>query len=401
MLQKTLLALALATSVFAVGCGGGSSGSSSGGSGGGGTTDSRSEVSGPLDAVQTPVSEQVIAPLADAAAGTPLEPVIACVDELVVSDTIDVLDVVANGLQDGAASADLEAALTGSAADLQAQLGDIVINLQGLIAALAGSGGCDGTGAGFSAGALDGTPLEPLGDALAPALALVEGDLDGGALSFGDLAGLYDLLNQALQSGLSQLPPEAQNAPVVGGALSLVGQALNDVGLTLDAASAALLTQDPAATAAALGTTLNNLLSGLLLDVVPINELEAAAGQDGALSDPIVQAIDTLTAALSGDVTEFDPTGLATLLEGGIGDVLAPLTDAASGSDPTVVLTELLAQITAVLDGGSTGGAVLPVTGVTELDTALAQIGELLSGAGAGGSLLEDLVGTLTGLLGL
>ena len=76
--NKGLLALTLSAGLVLTGCGGGSSSNRGGpSSGGGGTeqpmTNGFSEVEGPLDAVQQPLSEQVLAPIVAGAAGTPLE----------------------------------------------------------------------------------------------------------------------------------------------------------------------------------------------------------------------------------------------------------------------------------------------------------------------------------------
>lgn len=402
MFKKTLLSLALASSLFATGCGGGGGGSDSSSSGGG-STPARSTVAGPLDAVQTPVSQQVIAPLTAATAGTPIAGVSECVNQLVVSDLLDTGDVIANGLQNGATSMDVQGAITGTAAGVQAQLLDVATNLQGLLTALAGGAGCNGSTTGIgTSNPLAGTPLAALGDQLEPVLAQIQAAAAGGSASpasLGDLSGLYFQLDQALQSALGSIPPEAQGAPVVGGLISTLSDAFNNLGFTLAAASGAATSGDPTATQAALATTVNDLLSGVLLDVVPVNELEVASGQTGAISGPLQTAIDQLTAALQTGSVSGDPTGLSTTLTDTIATVLAPLTGAASGSDPTVVLTTLLDQFTAAL-GGSAPGSIPTITGVPGFDTGLQQLTELLSGAGSMGNPLTSLVDTLTGLLG-
>lgn len=406
MFRKSLLSLALASSLLATGCGGGGGGS---GSDDATTpTDTRSSVSGPLDAVQTPVSQQVISPLAAAAAGTPLAGVVQCVDRIVVGDVIDVGDTIANGLQAGAATSDVQTALTGTAAGVEAQLGDIATNLQGLLGALSGSGNCSAAAPSLGANPLAGGPLAPLGDAVAPVLAQIQTALNSGSSgsppSLATLSGLYSQLAAAFQTGLAGLPTEAQTAPVLGPALDVVGQALTDIGLTISAASTAATTGNPAATSTALATTVDNLLSGLLLGVLPVSDIESASGQNGAISGPISTAIDQLRAALSSGLSSNDPTGLSTTLTSTITDAISELTNAPTSGDPTTLINMILDPIMAAISSGSTGGAVVPVTGTAELDAALASITDLLSGAGASDSPLApltDALATLLSLLGL
>lgn len=394
MFQKTLMAMALATSVFVVGCGGSSSGSSGGSGGGGSGTTARNDVAGPLDAVQEPVSSQVLAPLATAADGTPLEGVVSCVDQIVVGDTLDIVDTLA--AQADAGAPDFEA----SAAAVQAELTDLVADLQTLLTALAGGTGCSDSSVpapGFTTNPLAGTPLEEFGDELLAQLATAQGLLDAGGTP--DLATLTDvvaLLAQGYNAALAQLPVEATTAPVLGPSLGLIGTALDDLNITVDAAA----TGDPMTTATAITDTVEHLLNGLLVDVLPIAMLEEAGGQQGALTGPIADALAQLSAALDGGFGTPGADLGGDALTATLDALLAPLTDAASGSDPTVVLTSLLEQITAALGSGDTGALPIPDIGGASLDTALAELTALISGAGAMDNPLTPLIDTLTGLLG-
>lgn len=408
MFRKSMLVLALAGTLGLVGCGGGGGGSDSGsggGSGGGGsspggppasTPTPRSNVAGPLDTVQQPVSSMVIAPLAGAAAGTPLAAFVGCVDQVVVGDALDIVDTLA---AQGTAGATNFAA---SAAAVQAELTDLVSDLQGLLTSLAGGPGCSGTTTTPVGGAnpLAGTPLESFGAILQSTLVQVQGQLtllSGGssAPNLTTLAGLFDQVVAGYMLAASSIPPEVTAAPVVGPALGLVGQALVDLDATVTAAASA----DAGATAAALTATLENLLTGLLTDVLPITMLESQAGALGALSNPIQSGIDQLTAAFAGGLAVPDG-GLGGDLLAPLTNLLAPLLDPASVSDPTSILSDLLAQFTGAIGGGATGGAVTPLTGSLQIDTALASLTNLLDGAGTAGSPLAGLLGTLTGLLG-
>lgn len=389
MLKKSLMALALATSVFAVGCGGSSSSTPSGGSGGGGTT-ARNDVVGPLDAVQQPVSSQVLAPLADATAGTPLAGVVSCVDQIVVGDTLDIVDSLA--AQADAGAPDFEA----SAALVQAELTNLVADLQTLLTSLAGGTGCSGSTipapGGFGTNPLAGTPLEDFGATLLSVLQTAQGQLGGGGTpDLGALSTVVAQLAAGYQTALAQVPAEGSSAPIVGPTLTLIGTALDDLTTTVAAAESA----DAGATSLAVSQTVDHLLSSLLLEVVPITTLENQAGQTGALSGPIADAIDQLTSLIAGGFGDLGGAGLPTEVEG----LLSLLTDPGTGTDPTGLLTGLLDEITAALGSGDTGALPIPDVGGGSLDTALAELTTLLASAGDAGPL-GDLVDTVIGLLG-
>lgn len=395
MLKKSLIALALAGSVFVVGCGGGSSSSDPSEP----ATTARNDVAGPLDAVQEPVSSQVIAPLASAAANTPLQGVVECVDQVVVGDALDLIDSLAAQAQAGASN------FTGATANVQAELTDLVADLQSLLTSLADStaGGCSATtvpNLGLpGTNPLAGGPLEAFGATLLSALNTAQAALSGAGATpdLSVLSGIVGQLSDAYQMALANVPESASSAPVVGAALGLVGQALVDLDATVTAAASS--GGDPTATTAALAATLEHLLSGLLLDVVPVNAIEEASGQEGALSGPVQDAIDQLTSALSGGLGGAGGGDLVGTLTGAIATVLDTL-GAGSPGDPASLLQQILAPLTDAIQGGATGGAVVPVTGLEVLDTVLASLSELLAGAGSGASPLAGLISTLQDLLG-
>lgn len=402
MWQKSLIALALAGSVTLVGCGGGSSG---GGSGSNNNNDgsnppaptARNDVSGSLDAVQGPVSIKVLRPLATATAGTPVSGVVACVDQIVIGDTFDILDLLA-------ARADVSSSsFQGSAALVQTELTNLVADLQGLLFSLAGGAGCGDVipvQGDFTTNPLAGTPLEDFAATLLSTLGLVQGQLSGsGVLDLSVLTALVGQLADGYASALEFLPVDAISAPVVGPSLTLVGTALYDLEDTVGAADSGDLT----AVVAQITATVGHLLNGLLTDVLPINQLELLGGVGGGnpLSGPITAALDQLNSLLSSGLSNTVPDLGADALTGVIQSLLTPLIGVIPGVDggePTVVLTTLLAQITGVL-GGGTGGLPIPLVGPAALNDALAQITSLLSGASTLDSPLAPLIDTLLGLL--
>lgn len=394
--QKSLFVLALASSVFAAGCGGGSSGGDSASM----TPDpvARNQFAGPLDVVQEPVSSQILAPLVSATAGTPLAGVVACVDQVLVGDAFDLVDSLAaqaalGGIPD----------FTSAAGDVQAEVTDLVADLQGLLTSLATSagGGCNSSTVARSGlpttNPLAGTPLEAFGATLLSGLSTAQGGLAVGGVSGLDLSALSSVLDQlsgAYQMALALVPAQASSAPVVGSSLTLVGQALMDLDAAVTAAASS--GGDPIATAAAVTTTVENLLTGMLVNLVPVNAIEQASGKEGALSGPIQSAIDQLSGSLLSGLGGSGgnlPGSLALAITG----VLAPLV---GGSAPTSILDMILGPLTAAIGSGSAGGAVIPVTGLAALDGVLGSITDLLSGAGSVGSPLGGLIGKLQDLLG-
>jgi len=382
MFKKALLALTVAGSLVLTGCGGG---------GGGGDDTApevkRNDVAGPLDSVQGQLSSDVLAPLTQSLNGTPLAGVVNCVDQAVVNDVLDVADALALALQPGANPA---TALTGAAVDVQAELGDLVTDLQGLVLSLAGTAGCANIPIplGDLTNPLAGTPLAALGEQLLPALAQASALLNGvgGALptqlSLGQLAGIVGQLQQAFNGVAGQIPAAAANAPVIGASLDVVSEALGNLQLTVGVAATGNVT----GTADALTVTVTDLLDGVLTRVVPLDLIENAAGRPGVLTNVVHTAIDQLASILG--------SGLATLPTGTLGGQLSQGSLNRLQPFNASVLTDLLTQIQTTLAGGVGSGTGGP-TG-TVLDGVLLTLTGLLTGP-SGGGLLTGLLGGLLG----
>ncbi|AMO69690.1 hypothetical protein DOK_15409 [gamma proteobacterium BDW918] len=374
---KTLLAVSFGASLALTACGGGGSSKS------GKTTSeeeqpvtsSYSEVEGPLDVVQQPLSEQVITQLAGAAAGTPLEGAINCVGGFVVTDVLDILDSVLVQV-DPATLLDPAALLANSASGLQASVTELATDLPAALASLTGAS-CTGGSAGESgSNPLAGTPLAPLGDALAPVFAAAS----GGGSSGGDApsaAALMQQLSTAFSEGLATVMAQDQvaDAPILGGLLVTLNQAFSDLAVTV----AALETMDPDITGAAVTSTVNNLLDNVLTKVVPIAFIEEQAGQGPVLSSQIEAAVASLTGLLGGDLSGLTAGDFTSLFGAGAGDLFAPLSD--------TVLGGLQSAITGALAGGGSSGT----TG-TPLDAVLDQLAPIQAALSAQGG--SGLTGT-------
>ncbi|MGQ0696638.1 MAG: hypothetical protein ACT4PZ_00205 [Panacagrimonas sp.] len=401
MMQKTLMALAIAGSLLATGCGGGGSSGGSGSGGGPGPTPERNTVSGPLDAVQTPVSAMVIAPLADAVSGTPLEGVLACVDQVVVGDVLDALDALALSVDPGSIANPAFVA-----ASVQGEVTDLVADLQGLIFSLAGSSGCNLNAApqpGNGSNPLAGTPLASLG-ALLPQLTTFQGLLDANTLSLGQLNTLVSQLsgafNLALPGGVGL--PGGIDAPIVGPALETISQSI----ATFQTALAAAASGNPTAVAAAITASVEGILGNVLTGLVPLDLIENTSGDPGAVTGQIQGLITQFTGVLggAGGLGSLNSLALEGLLGGelGIPNLLDPF---------SLVLAPVLGGIGGLNPGSGVGGPTgTPLDGILVSLTGLlgtagtnpltSLLGPLLGGVGGGGSC--PLAGTpLSGLCGI
>jgi len=248
------------------------------------------KVAGPLDTVQSSLSQSVLLPLEDAAAGTALASTLACANKAVTDNSLDAIDSILNGL---ANRPDL---VSVTPAQLAGQVLQLSQNLSAMLQSLAGDLTCV-PNAVLTGNPLVGTPLEPLGATLTPVLQQIQLQLGGGSPGQNGYASLSVLVSQlrvAYASGLAQLPTSATTAPIVGGLLTTVDVSLGDLSSVFNALAA----NDSAALTAAVQATVNNLLVNLLTQVVPVEVIEDQAGQPGLISDAVAQAAAQFTAPL-------------------------------------------------------------------------------------------------------
>jgi hypothetical protein len=419
-LNKGLLILTVSAGLVLTGCGGG------GGGGGGGdssadageepVTSSYSEVDGPLDAVQQPLSEQLLAPIVAGTEGTPLEVPLSCVGSFVVTDVLDVLDSVLVNVDPDTLQSDPAALFAGSAASFQAAVTELASDLPIVLASLAGEscsgGSSDDEESSDPLAALAGTDLAPLAEALAPVLAMANG---GGSGEPPTPSVLLALLSDAFSDGLQTILAQDSSgqiggAPVLGGLLTTLDTALNDLAAT----GAAIENMDTEATSAALSVTLENLLNGLLIDVVPIGFIEEQSGQGAVVSSQIKAGTAALAGLLGGNFASLPSDGFENPAE----DLLGPLNDtftaglqsalaeglAGGGGGSNAVgfdaLLEALAPLQALLSAGGDAGTGDGLTG-TPLDILLTPLVAAVDGSGAcplAGSPLDSLCSVATSL---
>ncbi|SEQ84934.1 hypothetical protein SAMN04488038_111117 [Solimonas aquatica] len=383
MFKKLSLATAVALSVSLAACGGGGGGSSSGsGSGGGNTTPSSASITGPLDTVQTDVSNTVIAPLVDATSGTALEGVLLCANSIVTYNALDIADAFANGL------ANPTTLTSTTPAQAQAALSALVSHLVGLLNSLAATSAntaCSGTATGSttvpSNNPLTGTSLAALGTQLLPVLTSAQQQLGGSStLSATQLASILASISTAMNTAMTSISGATAGAPVLNGVLLAVKDSLAQLStIATHAASGA----NGVVLAGDLQNLAETLLNDLLTQVLPVADLQSLAGS-GASTDVLAQlqaAVATLTATLGTNPT----TALGSNPLGGVG--FASLTS---------LLDTLVPELTSSFSGVS--GASSPLTLATTLvQTALAS---LLSLSGSGSNTSSG-AGCSLSLLGL
>lgn len=367
--------LAFAASLFLTACGGGGSSSGGGttGTGGGGDVTQDTSIAGPMDQLQDPLTQQILLPLSAATAGTPLAGAVQCLNEVVVNDGLDVLDGMMGNVSPNSLS-NPQTLFTTSEADVQQAVMNLSGDLEALQSALTG-GACAVTGDGSNP--LAGTPLAPLGDALAPVLATTPGT------DMASLASFMDQLSSAFDSGMNGLSFQDlsdTDLPVLNGMLTTVQTLLSDLDTTLQAAAANNLSGAEAGAT----QTIQNLLNNVMTGVVPIGDIEALAGQGDVFSGPIAAGVSQLSALFSG--------GFDGLLDSGFENDLASEITSLFGPLDATTLPYLLDRFSTAL----AGGGLSDVTG-TDLDAVLDPLSVLDSflataGGGATDSPLDLLL---------
>ena len=375
MLRQSLLVAASFAALTLAACGG-SSGVAPGSNG-----QVSQSVSGPLDPVQSTLSQSVFGPLENTTQGTPLRGVLMCTDQAVNGNLLNVVDALLNGLKDPSTIA------SSTPAHVQAQLKGFAGNLTQLLLSLAGQGGCNGGQTSVpGSNPLAGTPLAPLGNTLLPVLQQVQGQLSGGQLGLTTLSNLFGQLQNALQLGLQQLPPSVTSAPVLGGVLTTLESSLGNVVSLINTVS-----QNPSNAPAAVKTALQSLLNGITTKIVPLQFLQQAGGGSGGPLAQVQSAIQSLVSQVQSTLSGGGDVG--NLFNGG---QLAPIVG------PVQQLVQQIVQpLQSALAGGTSSGN--PVTDLlnTVLPNLKSVLTGLLGGGGAGTTCLFAKLPLLSGLCAL
>jgi hypothetical protein len=401
MFKKLLVSTAAAATVALAACGGGGGADVVTPPTGGGTNPppaaARYAVAGPMDAVQAPVSSQVFGQLGSAVDGTPLEGLFLCADRAVNQDALDIADTVANALQAAAAAGSPDpAALAATAASINASVMQLVNDLQGLLNALAGTGGCGSNGQPVGAatgvspftGALAASPLAPLATQLSGVLgqlSAIHPGSGGVVLPLSTLEAYLGQISNQFDAGIAgvlTLEPGVANTAVLAGVLYSVQTMLGDV----EGLVGAVATADTDAVKAALNALLANALTNELTRAVPLRAIELQGGEAGFFSLPIqAGALDVATVFSDAVGTVFTTQALKNQLTAALEPVLDPIV--------TQVLPVLADQLVLAILHMEPGDGV---TG-TSLDTVLNAVTELLGPVGGVGQPVDSILDLVAG----
>jgi len=438
-LLKTLsVAAALGTAIGLSACSSGSSPSSSDAVSVGSNGKSQ-EVSGPLDIVQEQVVSGIVGDQLGGALPEPLGPTVQCAADAINSlvDGPDALLAAMTELGGG----DPAAAMNDAADQFVGSLQRFAADLQSTLMALANSGECStvaggtATGDPLSGNPLAGTPLAPIGAALEPLVSSL-GGLSAGNDSDPNLTTITDVIAPQLlmlSSAFSMVPDEAREAPVLGGLLLTLQDATGDLAFALPAIG----DYDASGTNAGVTVLLDNVLSNVLLEVVPVRMIDEQTGQD--LEGRLQPAINTLVSALGTGTSTLITPAFEDLLDGAASPVLDPVEaligqllgnigiagDPATGNPLTALLggivgdgnsnplDALLGLLTTGVDGSplssltsALGGDVDASqldqvmnlsSGALPLDSLLAQLADATAGLPVVGGLIATVLGLLGG----
>ncbi len=390
------------------------------------------KVEGPLDPVQDEVVDGVVVAELGSQLPAPLNGVVECV-ALSLNYLIDAPDAILAGAAGLANGADPYDAFNSSAADVQASLERFAGSLQASLTDLVNRGECsaDQDTTAQAGNPLAGTPLEDVGAALQALVASFATD-DGQDPNLTSVTNVVAPALAALAVELgNSMPAEVTSAPVLGGLVTTIEAAATDLADLLGSVGA----YDAASTTADAQMLIGNLLTGLLLDTLPVAEV------DPAVAAQIQAGIATLTSTLGSGLGQV----VTPLFNEGLNGVASPLLDPVEGllagilasGNPLDGVLAVFGGDLANTDADALFGLILSTASGTPLQnlvvaaggtatnssSPLALLGQLQTVLGAGGldsilgnavtqnnnlgaslgTILDSLLGdgVLTGLLGL
>jgi len=316
------------------------------------------KVEGPLDPVQDDVVDGIVVAQLGNELPTPLDGAVACA-ALSLNYLIDAPDAILAGAEGLASGADPFDAFNASAADVQASLERFAGSLQASLTSMVNRGECstDQDTAPQSGNPLAGTPLADVGVAL-QALVASFATPEGEDPNLTSISGVVAPALAALATEMgAAIPAEVSNTPVLGGVFSTIETAATDTSDMLVSFGA----YDAAATTADVQMLINNLLTGLMIDTLPVGEIDPAAEAQ------LQTGINTLTATLGSGLGQV----VTPLFNDGLNGVASPLVDPVEG---------LLAGILGA--GNPLDGTLAPFAGDAANTDADVLLGLLLTAAG-------------------
>lgn len=383
--KNLTIAALVGASMGLAGCSGGTSILS------GDTDDAKTTpVEGPLDVLQDQVVTGLVGTQIGGALPEPLGPTVQCAADA-INSLVDAPDALLAALTN-AAGGDPATALNGAADQFAGSLERFVADLQSTLIALTGGETCGTVAAGDSNGTprsgnpLEGTPLATVGSALEDIASTLGGF--SGSSEDPNLTTLTELLEpqlMVLSRAFDMLPAPVNEAPIVGGVLATLRDATGDLAAMLPAIG----DYQGREVNDGLETLLNNLLSNVLLRVIPVEAIDEQTGQNvsGQIQTAINMAINTL-----GSVTNsvLITPAFDEFLDGSASPLLNPIENLLAtiiGALPLPgTATASGTPLTGLLGGVAGDGRSSPLDGLLSLFT-----------IGVDGTTLEDLTTAIGG----
>lgn len=335
---------------------------------------SSAKVSGPLDPAQDQVVTNVVSNQVASQLPEPLDLTVMC-GASALNHLIDVPDSILAAAAGAANSSDPFDAFNAAQANVQVSLERFAAQLQATLVSLVERGSCEPTNPGTpgTTNPLAGTPLEPVGAAILALSGALEGTADDPNLTSVTSA-LAPVLAQ-LSGSFAMVPAEVRDAPVVGGLIATLQQATLDVAVLLPAVG----NYQAVSTRVGIETVVNNLLSNVLLQVVPVAAVEEATGQD--FSSQIQAGINTLTGQLGNGLGQL----ITPLFNQGLNGVLSPILNPVEGLLASIVgggdaLTGVLGQIAG--NGNNTGSPADALLAMLVSQQAGLPFADIIAGSG-------------------
>ncbi len=335
----------------------------------GGPVATGAAIAGPLDSVEDILTGELFARLAAPLESVGAADVTLLAGELITGPLINLVDAAANAVQGLAGGESPSSVLSDTTEATAAQLGALSEDLRGLLCAAVD---LDTRCTLDSIDALQDTPLAPAAALLVPTLDTVDTVLSFGIADAGTPAGLAHVngllgqLSVALDTTLAALPAEVADSLIVGDTLQTTAIALDDLSDTL----VALTALDAAATEDALLVTVNNLLTQVLTEIVPLAQIDQSLGLQGSLDQTVDTGIDAIVGVLDDGLT----TALPAVLENAVSQSAGNLIPEAVN----VALDTLVTELYQATDTGQDPLAFLLEAAPSLIDAAATGVGALL-----------------------
>jgi hypothetical protein len=310
------------------------------------------DAGGALLPLQKSLSEDAAVQFADQWIGDAdpdLRQAFLCADRALSQGILGSVDMMLTAYRDSSASADLSR-LAPDSQQLEGALQSLVVSLAGLIGSWSGDASICTSGEVTIAQvrglerALDGSPLQPLARSLGPALYNAAVLSKSGSLDLGLFANAVNYLDGSMRDGLSQIPVDVRNSPIVGSALLAVSDGLNRLRSTVILANNKRMPEF----AESLEGSIAQLISAPLTALIPLQFIEAQNPEAAEQFEVSAEELDQQSRSASSEIVAKAGSGapLLDLLEL-VGGLTRPIVQGLLNNLLPTLLAPALAAIVA------------------------------------------------------